>query len=400
MNHSLTHQPQVNLIRITLGCFLSYAILSGMLSQIGTLSSAMSDFFDRPVTETSAQFTWLSAGITTGSVVSLFVYEVLSLKKAFLFSYVFLIAMLGWINVIEQWHLLPAGLLLAGLAASLGLNTAAVTLSVLYEGRRRAAMLLCTDVCFAGAGIIAAPGAAMLLAAGFGWASSYGVIALVAGMVLLIVMASRYPPTAREIATPMSADRWHPALFLCGAALAIYLFGQIVMLIWLPNYLEVELQADRTAGATAISRYWTGMALGQILLVMALIRFDIRNLLALICVASVLVSVLLWTLNDATLLTVAALLLGLCNAGILKLTMAFGASLVNHPQRVITALLFCASLGQVVSPMVSAQLVEQTSMQTALGLVSISYLAAAIFLLAALISTRHRFQQKEKGHVA
>ncbi len=286
--------------------------------------------------------------------------------------------------------------MLAGTTASLGLNTAAVTLAVCYEARQRAAVLLCTDICFASAGIIASPGAVALLAAGHGWSSSYIAIALAAGILLVMVLLSRYPPTAREART-IRNERWPTALVFCCGGLAIYLFGQISMLLWLPNYIETILGAERAVGATAISRYWTGMALGQIALVLALLKFDAPRLLALVCVASALASSLLWMLNIPAQLLNAALLLGLCNAGILKLTMAYAASLVKHPQRVITTLLFCASLGQVASPQASSTLVAVTSMKSALVLVTVSYVVMMCTILIAL--ARNKSSHPEGANV-
>lgn len=367
---------------------------------MGTLSGAMSEFFGRPVTEAVARFSWLGIGITAGSVCSLFVYEWLSLKKVFVLCYLGLIAALVSMCVIEAWAWLPMGLLLAGTTASLGLNTAAVTLSLKYTARRRAAVLLCTDVCFAGAGIVAAPGAAALLHAGFSWNSSYLVIALVALVVLVLVSISRYPPTASESASERSPERWPASLYFCGVGLALYLLGQVSMLLWLPNYLESSLLGTREQGAAAISAYWSGMALGQISLMIALIRMSTQHLLTLICGASVLLSFLLWTVGSPSNLITSALLLGFCNAGILKLTLAFAASLVGHPQRVITTILFCASLGQLVSPLISSTLVAATTMQSGLQLVTGCYLLAAGCILFALYRSWHTVAKEDSPDVA
>lgn len=373
-----------NLIRVTITCFLAYAILSGLLSQIGTLSAAMSDFFTKPLTETSARFSWLSLGITVGSVLSIIVYEWLPIKKVFLLCYLFFILALIGSSLFNLWQWLPISFFIAGCSASLGLNTAAVTLSLLFKERQRAAILLSTDICFASAGILAAPGAAALLRSGFSWNSSFLVLAAIAAFVMLLALFSRYPPTARELKTQKTPDKWHFSIYFCCFGLAMYLLGQIAMLIWLPNYIEHSLMGTRGQGAAAISAYWTGMALGQITLVFFLIRFTAQQLLILITIASFVASIALWQLSSLINVVSITLLLGLCNAGVLKLTMSFSASLVSHPQRVITTLLFCSSLGQMASPLVSSTIVTMFDIQSGLQFVTVCYLFAASSIIFAV----------------
>ena len=57
--------------RITLACFLAYFVMSGMLAPIGIISGPMSELFDRPITDVTAQFSWLTIGNLCGAALAL-----------------------------------------------------------------------------------------------------------------------------------------------------------------------------------------------------------------------------------------------------------------------------------------------------------------------------------------
>jgi len=389
-----------NLVLVTLGCFLTYAILSGMISQIGTLSAAIALQFDQPLTSATARFTFLNLGITAGAVLSLVAFEFLSLKRAFLVCYSLFAAALAAICLANQWASLPVLLLLVGSAGNLGLNAAAVTLALNYTERKRAAILLCTDVCFAGAGIVAAPGAATLSANGYPWYASFWVLCAAAGLVTVIAIFGRFPQTARQQNISLGKQNWPKAIGFYFAGLTCYLFAQISMLLWLPNYLSDSLGASAAQAAGAVGNYWSGMAIGQIILVIALLRCPAQWLLTAIVVSSVVVAGGLLLLNTPQQFAMAAVALGLANAGILKLTIAAGASLLAHPQRVVTLFLFAGACGQVLSPLVSSKVVASYGLFSGLVLMAVFMALAALAILIAQFSTRAsvRLNEQDGGH--
>lgn len=386
---------QLNLVLVVLSCFLTYAVLSGLVSQIGTLSALIADQFSRPLTQATAKFSWLSAGITLGSLLSLIAFEYLSLRKALFLCYgVFIVGLLA-IGVMNSWASLAALFLVIGASGSLGLNTGAVTLSLSFSGRQQAAALLVTDIFFAGAGIIVAPVSVALINNGAPWYVSFWLLAAASAVILVIAVFGKYPLTARERQEPLRKRFWPISVYLSALGLALYLCAQITIMIWLPNFIDTGLNAGMDMGAMTVSRYWTGMVIGQIILVILLLKCPARYLLFGILVISVFVSCGLWLSDAPPSLALISLGLGLFNAGILKLTISFASGLVEHPQRVVTFLLFCAACGQTISPMVSSSLVDTFGMRFGLQLASGLYFLTAVTLICALIFSSHH---KKEGN--
>lgn len=373
----------VKRLRLTLGSFLGYFIVSGLISQIGVLTAPMAQHFGRAVTDVAGQFTWLSMGVSIGSLASLICFEWFGLRRCLLLCYCAAACALLVLVGVDRWGVLGPALGAVGVFCGLGLNASAVTLALIWSDQGRPRILLLTDVCFAAAGIVMAPLATRLIGAGLPWSASYAVLALLCLLLLAVVAGNRYPPSAREAGIAVAHERWPAAAWLCGAGLVFYLFGQVTMLIWLPADAAARLGLDSTVGAELISRYWTGMVIGQLLLVLLLRFFGLRVLLPAAVMLSALASFGLWTADTAAAALWATTLLGLCNAGVLKLTLSFGATLVRHPQRIVTALLFSGSFGQAVCPYLSARLVAWFDSTAALQLASACAVLMALCLAAA-----------------
>ena len=381
------------IIRLTAICFLAYAIMSGLLTQIGVLSDAIATHFGKPLLEVTTRFGYFSAGISIGSVLSLLVYEKLSLRMGVVLCYGIILLSLGMLHGVDSWQWLPLLLFLVGTAASLGVNTAAIILALIYRPAQRGSMLLLTDLCFALAGVISAPLAIYLLQAELPWSSSYLSIAVLAAGVLLLTGFSQFPQTEQERNTT-TADAepirgWPLSVYLCGIALTAYLLGQVAMLLWLPNYMQSTFGTPELDGAAAISRYWTGMAIGQLVLAVAMTRLPTPPVLLAIVVASTVSSTGFWLLSNPDWMGNAALIVGLCNAGFLKLTLAYAANLVRNPQRVVALVLVCASAGSASAPFISSQIVAAGAMSNALHLMTICSAIAGLTLALAMYLARH-----------
>jgi len=386
-----------NLVLVTIICFLTYSVLSGLLSQVGILSVAMSEHFSTSTTDAAAQFSYFSTGISLGSLLSLIAFEYLSIRRALIICYLAFGASLLGICLFDHWSSLGGFLLLAGITGNLGVNTGAVTLSIIYQQRYRATMLLMSDICFASAGIVASPTAVLLMQHNLPWHASLWLLCGISILIIVITLLSTFPPTAKESQSLSHHQSWNMTIYLCAFGLFCYIFAQMTMLLWLPYYLNHEIGAGIEGGASAISSYWTGMVIGQILLVFILIRYSSQTLLLVITVASVSLSTGLWLFDKPDQLQFAAFGLGFANAGILKLTIAYGADLIKHPQRVVTLLLFTAACGQALSPAVSASLVKAFGIHFGLQLITIFTLLATIAIIAAILYNTS--QQEKQTHV-
>ncbi len=383
--------------RITLASFLAYFVMSGMLAPIGIISGPMSELFGQPITDVTAQFSWLTVGNLCGAAAALFVFDFVRLRALTITVYVLIVACLLSLNVANELTTIGIALGIVGVCSGLGLAAAALAISRLYDAERRASMLVITDASFSTAGYTCAIIATTLVAAGVSWAGTYQFVALVAALIVVLALLSRFPAVdanvdanvdasaATQTAESTHTSAWPASVWLCVAALFLYTLGQYSMLWWLPNYTETQLGASVEEAGRLVTRFWQGLFVAQLFVAWWVMRIGVRRLVSISAIATCLCSVPLWTFANVSSLPAFAFLWGFANLSLLKVVLSFATQLVRVPTpRLVSSLLLGATLGTAVSPWVTSRIVEATSNYTILQFSTACYALLAVLLLIAL----------------
>lgn len=351
-----------NTQRITLMSFLAYFVMSGMLAPIGIISGPMSEIFDLPVTDITAQFSWLTMGILAGSVLALILFDKVPLKSLMTFLYGLILLSLLSLTVLNELTVIGVALGIVGVCCGLGLAGAALVISRTYDGERRASMLVITDSFFSIAGFVCAAIATFLVSRSFHWAGVYQFVAVVATAVLLLTVVSRFPSTTISEQNTADKQTWPMPVWFCLSALFLYTLGQYSMLWWLPNYAETELGASREQAGRLVSLFWFGMFAAQLVVAWWVLRVGVRRLVMIAGVSTSLFSIPLWLYEDIAGLSVLAFLWGFANLGLLKIVLSFATQMLPLPSgRLVSSLLLGATLGTALSPWVTSQIVVATN---------------------------------------
>ena len=225
----------MNTVRITLVSFLTYFLLSAMLAPIGILTGPIAEHFERPITEVTAQFGWLTGGNLVGALIALIIFDFFPLRWIFVVIYGAIAIALGSLSVIETLESSRWVLGLTGMGSGIGLAGAAITISRTYEDDTRASMLVITDGCFSVAGFGFATLATYLIGLGLFWSATYQMVALIAAVIFFLALMSSMPETRSDRSAHAHLERWPPSVWLCVASLFLYTLGQYSVLFWLPN---------------------------------------------------------------------------------------------------------------------------------------------------------------------
>ena len=373
-----------NTQRITLVSFLAYFVMSGMLAPIGIISGPMGELFDKPITDVTAQFSWLTVGNLTGAVLALFLFDWVRLKTMMAVLYALILLSILSLNLATELTAIGAALGVVGVCSGLGLAGAALVISRTYEADHRASMLVITDGCFSVAGFVCAAIATWLVARDMHWAGTYQFVALVAAVILLLTASSSFPATRASDLDATKDQRWPLSVWLCIAALFLYTLGQYSMLWWLPNYVETRLGATPEQAGRLVSLFWMGMFAAQILVAWWVIRVGVRQLVLIAGVTTSLFSTPLWLYGDVSALPVFAFLWGVANLSLLKVVLSYATQMLDLPTpRLVSSLLLGATLGTAVSPWVTSRIVVATNNYVILQFSTACYVTLALLLFAA-----------------
>ena len=373
-----------NTQRITLVSFLAYFVMSGMLAPIGVISGPMAELFDRPITDVTAQFSWLTFGNLFGAFIALFLFDRIGVRTVLAGVYAAILLSLLSLLVVADLTAIGIALGVVGIGSGLGLAGAALVISRTYEAERRASMLVITDACFSTAGFVCAAIATFLVARAFHWAGVYQFVAVVAAVILLLTLLSTFPATTSAQHAPIRSGTWPLSVWCCLGALFLYTLGQYSMLWWLPNYAETRLGATPELAGSLVSLFWIGLFIAQIFVAWWVIRIGVRQLVLISGVTTSLFSIPLWAVDDTAVLPVLAFFWGVANLSMLKVVLSFATQMLKVPTpRLVSSLLLGATLGTAVSPWVTSRIVVATDNHVVLQFSTACYVMLAILLFAA-----------------
>jgi TsgA-like MFS transporter len=355
-----------------------------MLAPIGIISGPMAELFDRPVTDVTAQFSWLTIGNLVGATAALVIFDFLRVRTLLVIVYSLMLASLLSLNFTSDLTNIGIVLAIAGVCSGLGLAAAALTISRTYNAERRASMLVVTDASFSVAGFSCAAIATALVAAGIHWAGTYQFVAFIAAAVILLALFSQFPNARPDDPQANSREPWPLSVWLCVGALFLYTLGQYSMLWWLPNYATINLGATVDQAGRLVAMFWMGLFVAQIFVAWWVVKIGVTKLVLIAAVTTCLFSIPLWVCGDASVLPTIAFLWGVANFSLLKLVLSYATQMVMLPTpRLVSTLLLGATVGVAASPWVTSQIVVATDNHFILQFSTLCYAAMTALLIMA-----------------
>lgn len=373
--------------RITCGSFLAYFVMSAIISPLGVVSGPIAAHFEISVTAANAVFTWLTSGIFIGTLIAVFIFDFLDLKRIIVGGAAIICLCLVAIYMLDSFFVFSFCLGLIGISCGVELSAAAVVIAKIYSERLRASMLLLTDSFYSIAGVVSTLLAGMFLARQMHWASAYLLAFGVTAAIAIIAMVSRYPETQGRAATGQPApgpewSAWPSSVHTIGMAMLLYLVGFVTIYSWVPNYAQEYLGVDSETASEIVSRLFLGMFIGQLVMFFLVLRFALRRLVILYAVMATTLTVSLWNVDSGTDLQLAMLVLGLVTGGLFKTVLTYGTTALPDPSaKMVSYLIFYAGLGTAIAPFVSSGVVERYSMFGVLQFASLCYLATLAMIL-------------------
>ena len=381
----------LNRYRTTLTSFLAYFIMSGMLAPIGIISAPMAQEFGLSVTDVTAKFSWLTVGIFVGAVAALLVFNWCRIKTAMIALFGLLAISLLSLPFSGSIDAIGWRLGVVGVCCGIGLPAAALVIARTYAAEHRASMLVITDGSFSVAGIVCAWVAVTLLALNVHWSGVYLFVAGIAVLVVLLALFSSYPESTGETAADPSPRAWPVSAWFCIAALCTYTVAQNSILWWLPQHAQQQLGATADAGGALVGQFWSGMFAAQLFVAWWVLRIGVNRLLWLSAASTLLFSIPIWWVTDASWLWWLAALWGFGNLGLLKVVLSYGSTFtaIASP-RLVSSLLLGATTGTAISPWLSSHIVGLGDASYALKFGSFAYLVMLGLLAAAVLLAKGR----------
>lgn len=379
----------------TLVAVFAYAIMSGFLTQGGVILAPAAAALHTSVTDTAALFSYLLSGNLVAFLVSLLLFEVLSIRRALVLAYGAVFAGVALFTTAHAFAIASVAIALIGFGAGLGLSAGAVTISKTYAENRRAVAFLCTDCAFSVAGFIFPAIATGAIARALPWQTGYVVVAVVAALVLLAAFAIQFPQTGRGAARDSQRTAARPdaatilRVLLFGGALCLYLCGQSTFMLWAPSYLQTVLAVPSADANAIIGKFWGPSIFGLITAALVVSRVAPRLVLLVAASLAVACTFVLASTASAQTFFAATLAFGFCSTCLYKLMISLGTEQVAAaPPQLVTFLLFAGAVGGTIGPALSGRAVHAIGLHAGPAMSFVCYAATLILVVTALVLER------------
>lgn len=379
-----------NRVRITLTSFLAYAVMAGMLSQIGIMISPIAQYYGKQVTEVANQFSWLTVGILLGSLASLGIFDFVRIKTLQIAVFGGVVLAVSGFYFIDNYDINSLLMGAIGVGCGIALPAAAIVISRTYQPHHRATMLVITDASFSISGFICTALAVLYFSGNLHWSTGYSTVGIIAFVALCLTLVSDYPEieVGEKINPVFEVKSWPLPVFLCMVSLFLYLVGQNFILIWIPTYAQTLPGVTAEAAGALVSNYWAGMFVGQLMAAGILLRIRSANLTMVSSVLATIATVPLWLFDDIDVLGYLTFAWGMLTLGLLKLILSWATEMVDIPgPRLISMLLMAATMGTAISPALSSALVDATSVRAPLQIGSVCFFLVVTLVAFAKIKT-------------
>lgn len=376
----------MNRLLLTAIGFISYMIMSGLLTQIGVILNAVSSSLNATPAATVGVFSWLTGGALCGTFASLFLYARHSLKQVLIANYTLFLAIMLVLVVVAPTSYWPLAIVLWGLGVGCGCGLAggAVILSKIYHEAKRASAFLATDCAFSAAGFIFPSLAAVIIAAQVDWVYSFGVVGALALVLWATLFFVRFPATEADDTNAASALSQFkrvltPRVCLIAVGVCTYLMAQTTFLTWSPNYLQHTFGVSEKESAQAVGNYWGMSIFGLITAAIFVNKIPQRSLLMLVTVLASLITFTFMLASSAEWFLLTSYLFGLTTTCIYKIAISVGSQqLTSAPAVLVTFLLFSGNVGSTIAPMLSGWVVQLFGVQSAIIMTWVGYTFVAL----------------------
>ena len=370
-------------LRLTLLCVLISLTLGAHNGQIGLLVGPISESFGVEITVAAAQFSWLNGGILFGNLVALAVFRYFKMKWSVVASNLVVAGSAVCIYGTTNFNALPLFFFATGIALGIGVCAASTILTHIWSERERQSALVAQDALFNSGGMIFPYLIGWLLARQFSWSWGFLTVAVVALVIVLLSVVSRFDFEAGTKGGEKTRMEWSLGLIVAGVSMCLIIVCQISVVIWLPTFLQEQFLITQERSAGIISRIYVAALIGSLLSTAVVAKVNIGRFLAVV-VSVGCISIFLFTrVPSISWATLNAYAFGIAIAALYHSFIAWGLSFARSPGYPhVTFLYICAGVSGASTPYLSSLVVEKWNISTIFLGCSASYGAVLIMMLA------------------
>lgn len=305
------------------------------------------------------------------------------------------VVILGYAGIVSSQGLVSYGasIFTVGLGIGMLFYLSNYYIVNLYEGKYRTVQLNALNFFFSFGAVAAPMIAGILLKKQFSWQQIYQLAMVLLLPLLAMAVLAKFEgkqQTAREQRAGIK-EAWNMNVYLIGAVFVFYALAEVTISNWIVVYLRETLKLDIAVASSALSFFWTFMAIGRLAsgMITAVVKVEIF-ILASAAIAFTSYATLL-SLQNVSLIFIVIAVMGLGYSGMYASIFSYGTMQLRHPSpSLMTFYMTLSSLGGILCYLASSFMVQKFGLYACLQASAASMVVVGILIIACIINGRRR----------
>ncbi|XBC38134.1 MAG: MFS transporter TsgA [Buchnera aphidicola (Floraphis choui)] len=373
-----------NLIGLTCISFCSYALTGALIIVTGIILGNVSKYFGISITHMSSTFTLLNAGILISIFLNSWLVNIITLQKQLIAGFI--------LTIIAIWTLIfhhtlisfSCSIFILGLVSGVTMSIGTFLITHLYEGSKRASILLLTDSCFSMSGIIFPIISTLLISNNITWYWIYPIIGIFYIIIFILTLNLRFPKLNTQIEKLNTIKKWNISIFYLSISALLYILGQLSFISWIPEYTIKSIGLNIIQAGKLVSNFWMSYMIGMWIFSFILKYFDLKKMIIYLTGISTLLIYIFNNVHNYILLQLIIILIGFFSSAIYTIIITLASQQTKIPSPKITNfILTSGTVGTLLTFIVTGPIVKHYGFISALITSNILY--GLVFILSILL---------------
>lgn len=337
-----------------------------------------------------------SVGFTISTFVGAWLVKRVSTRRLGIGS-VFLV-ILGYLGIVFGGRLFTYGasIFTVGLGVGMLFYLANYYIVNLYEGKYRTMQLNALNFFFSFGAVVSPIVAGILIKNQVAWEQVYQLAMLVLVPLLLMTVVAKFEGKKKERAVQASDGKepWNINVYLIGAVFVFYALSEVVFSNWIVVYLREALKVDVAVASSALSFFWTFMAIGRLAsgMITAVVRVEKFIIASAVLALSSYIAVL--SLDTVSFIFIFIALMGLGYSGMYASIFSYGTMQLRHPSpSLMTFYMTLSSLGGILCYLASSFVVQEFGLYTCLRASAASMGVVGLLIITCIVLGKRQRHQ-------
>lgn len=337
----------------------------------------------------SNTFTLLNAGILISIFLNSWIINILSLKKQLILGFIFIIIAIYILIFHHTLALFSLSIFILGIVSGITMSIGTFLIAYLYEGNKRASILLLTDSCFSLSGIIFPIIATYLIFHHISWYWIYPLIGTIYLIIFLLTLNVKFPILHSKKTKNKKVKTWNISIFYLSISALLYILGQLSFISWLPEYVIKSINLNITKAGQLVSNFWTSYMIGMWSFSIILKYCNLKNIFIYLTGISTILMYIFNNVHNYILLQLIIILLGFFSSTIYTIIITLASQETKKPSpKIINFILTSGTVGTLLTFIVTGPIVNNFGFISALITSNILY--GLVFILSTLLKVKQK----------